>query len=63
MKMISTKWPGRTVTIYSAPLKIKDKDSGEEKHVDTIWAMKSDWDKPQPKKALKPPLPDADVPY
>jgi hypothetical protein len=55
-------WIGRVVTIYSAPMKIKDKDSGEEKSVDTIRAMKSELDKPPPKKALNSP-PDDDIPF
>ena len=54
-------WIARIVTIYSAPLKIKDKDSGEDKTVDTIRAMASKLDKPPPK-ALKK-LPDDDIPF
>jgi hypothetical protein len=55
-------WIGRVVTIYPAQLKIKDKDSGEEKIVDTIRAKASKLDKPLPKKALSGPS-DDDIPF
>ena len=39
-------WPGRTVTVYGAGMKIKDKATGEEKDVIAIHAMKSKLDRP-----------------
>jgi hypothetical protein len=38
-------WIGRIVTIYPSQMKIRDKDSGEEKLVDIIRAMASEADK------------------
>jgi hypothetical protein len=56
-------WLGRVVTIYRTELKIRDKETGEEKLVNTIRAKKSDLDKPPPKKALKKPSDDDDIPF
>lgn len=39
------RWPGRSVRIYGAGMKIKDKVTGEEKDVIAIHAMASERDK------------------
>jgi hypothetical protein len=48
-------WPGRYIKIYPSEFKKRDKDTGEEKIFSTIYAMKSNLDKPPPKPLNSPP--------
>jgi hypothetical protein len=56
-------WIDRWVTIYPSPQKIRDRDSGEEKTVDTIRACASDKDKGLSRQRLRQAPPDDDIPF